>query len=253
MKLYIIPIQSQCNASCIFCITRHRQESGFGETLKLNYLNQLNNLNIEKIEITGGGEPLLHPQINDIIQKSSQKVFTQLYTNGLLLSCLSQKSLKSLGKLCISRAHFDPVKNQKLMRINVNNQDLITVTKKINTKFSLVLTSSGISSYEDILKYIDWVISVGGREVVIRRMFLFNYPDLVKSETEINLYKIIEKLKSNFKVQQETDEKIFFNIHALPVEIELRSCDCELNHPILRPNGKLYFGWGKNEYNPKTA
>lgn len=252
MKLYIIPIQSQCNASCIFCITRHRQESGWGEKLELKSLDQIHNLNIEKIEITGGGEPLLHPQINDIIYKSSQKVFTQIYTNGLLLNRLSQTSLTSLGKLCISRAHFDPIKNQKLMGINVNDQELISFTKKVKTKFSLVLISSGISTYEDILKYIDWVIGVGGQEVVIRRMFVFNYPESLKSETQINLDKIIEKLKSNFKVRNENDEKIFFNIHGLPVEIELRSCDCELNHPILRPNGKLYFGWGKNEYKPRN-
>ena len=253
MKLYIIPIQSRCNANCTFCITRYRQESGWGETLDLSSFDQIKNLNIEKIEITGGGEPLLHPQINEIIQKSCVKIFTQLYTNGKLLNRLSSNSFDCLSKLCISRAHFDPIKNQKLMGIDIRDQDLIPFIKKVKTKFSLVLTLSGISTYNDVLKYIDWVSSVGGQEVVIRRMFLFNYPSSIKNETNIDLDKIIDQLKSKFKVESETDEKIFFIIHKIPVEIELRSCDCELNHPILRPNGKLYFGWGKNEYNSKNT
>lgn len=252
MKLYIIPIQSRCNASCTFCITRYRQESGWGEVLDIKSLEQIQSLDIEKIEITGGGEPLLHPQINEIVQKSSQKVFTQLYTNGLLLNRLSQKSFDCLGRLCISRAHYDPIQNQKLMGINISDSDLISATKKVKTKFSLVLTRSGISSYKDILKYINWVASVGGNEVVIRRMFIFDYPNQVKPETEINLDQTICQLKSNYKVKSETDEKIFFVINNIPVEIELRSCDCELNHPILRPNGKLYFGWGKNEFKLKN-
>lgn len=253
MKLYIIPIQSRCNASCIFCITRYRQESGWGEVLSLDSLNQMNNLDIEKIEITGGGEPLLHPQINEIIQKSCDKIFTQLYTNGKLLNRLSKDSLNKLNKLCISRAHFDSIKNKELMGININDQNLTHFTKKIKTKFSLVLTRSGIHTYKDILKYIEWVSSVGGQEVVIRRMFLFDYPSSIKHETDVDIDKIISQFKLNFKVDSETSEKIFFTIHKIPVEIELRSCDCELNHPILRPNGKLYFGWGKNEYNPKKV
>ena len=253
MKLYIIPIQTRCNASCTFCITRYRQESGWGETLNLSSLDQIKNLDIEKIEITGGGEPLLHPQINEIIQKSCDKVFTQLYTNGKLLNKLTLKSFRCLNKLCISRAHFDSRENQKLMGIDIRDQDLIPFIKKVKTKFSLVLTLSGISTYDDIIKYIDWVSSVGGQEIVIRRMFIFDYPSSIKNETNIDLDKIIGQLKSNFKVESETDEKIFFVIHKIPVEIELRSCDCELNHPILRPNGKLYFGWGKNEYNPKNT
>lgn len=252
MKLYIIPIQNQCNARCIFCITRHRHESGWGETLELDSLDQIEKLDIEKIEITGGGEPLLHPHINEIIIKSAQKKFTQLYTNGKLMNHLSSESLACLGKLCISRAHFDLKQNQKLMGINTNDTEIKNITKQVKTKFSLVLCRSGISTYDDILNYIKWVSSVGGSEVVIRRMFLFDYPDSVSQEADIDLDKIISQLKESFKVEAETEEKIFFNIYGLPVEIELRSCDCELNHPILRPNGKLYFGWGKNEFKPKN-
>jgi molybdenum cofactor biosynthesis enzyme MoaA len=248
MKLYVIPVQNQCNANCIFCITKYRQETGFGEYLSLSDIPKIKNFALDKIEITGGGEPLLHPKINTIIEILSQNAATQIYTNGILLTCLSETALHALNKICISRAHYDQTVNHRIMRLMSDDNNIKRISKKVDVKMSAVLCRSGVNSQKEITKYMRWAVSVGAKEVVFRRMFEFDYPKDIKERENLPLDKVIADLKQNYEVINEDEDKIYFSVFGLPVEIELRSCDCELTNLVLRPNGKLYVGWGKNEY-----
>ncbi len=54
MKLYAIPVETACDASCEFCITKFRR--GFGDFLDPDAVEKsLEGKEFEKIEITGGG------------------------------------------------------------------------------------------------------------------------------------------------------------------------------------------------------
>ncbi len=249
MKLYIIPIQNECNAKCFFCITKYRKETGWGETINLGDLAIVKSLRgLDKIEITGGGEPTLHPQINEIIGSLDKDIFTQLYTNGLLLKRLDKTSLAQLDKLCISRSHYDVGINQKIMGIKSEDEEIKRLSKLVDIKLSAVMCQVGINSEEEIFKYLQWATSVGAKEVVFRRLFDFNYPGTIKKVAELDWAEIIKKMKKKYEVTAESEEKINFLILGRKVEIELRSCDCELTNLVLRPNGKIYVGWGKKEY-----
>jgi molybdenum cofactor biosynthesis enzyme MoaA len=64
MKIYILPTEKICNGKCVFCITRYRQSANkqFLDYKKIKSVLK-NFKDIDNIEITGGGEPLLNPQI----------------------------------------------------------------------------------------------------------------------------------------------------------------------------------------------
>lgn len=248
VKLYVIPVESYCNAKCFFCVTKLRHQAKFGQFMSLSDLDKIKGLSPQKIEITGGGDPSLHPQISEIIISLSQLAPTQMYTNGLILKKISQSSLQSLTKLCISRAHYDFSTNTRLMGVGIrNNEYLQEISQITHLKMSALLCQSGLNSQPDIDKYIQWALSLGAKEIVFRKMFDLIYPSKYKNEPDVNMQKIILDIKNNYKITLETSEKINFIGHGLPIELELRSCACELSNPILRPNGKLYIGWGENE------
>lgn len=250
MKLYIIPIQNECNAKCFFCITMHRKETGWGETLNISDLMIVKSISgLDKIEITGGGEPTFHPQINEIIASLDKNIFTQLYTNGLLLSRLHESSLSRLNKLCISRSHYDIGTNQKIMGIKSDDGAIKRASKMVDIKMSAVMCKVGINSDQEIYNYVNWAASVGAKEVVFRRLFDFNYPGTIGKVAQLDWSGIIDKLKEKNEIIFENSEKIILKIFGKVVEIELRSCDCELTNLVLRPNGKVYVGWGKTRYN----
>lgn len=92
--LYVHPVKTKCNAKCSFCITKKQildldQYPQFLQRQCINfdeiqvYLKK--HPEIKRIEITGGGEPSLHPRLNDIIGSFSMmpEIQTYIYTNGI--------------------------------------------------------------------------------------------------------------------------------------------------------------------------
>lgn len=249
MKLYVIPVAAYCNAKCFFCVTKLTPQLKMAELLSLDSFSQLQTFKFEKIEITGGGDPLLHPKINQIIHGLSSLAPTQLYTNGLALKKLSPISQKLLSKLCISRAHYNPVVNSKLMGVLINNDEYLRqISPQVSLKMSAVLCRSGLNSKAEITNYIKWAISLGAKEVVFRKLFDLKHSPKYEDEANVDLNQIIFDLKKHHQLVASSQEKVNFIVLGLPVEIELRSCACELTNPVLRPNGKLYSGWGQHEF-----
>ena len=246
MKLYILPVEKACNAKCKWCITNFR-ETASREFLELGSLERvLEKGNFDKIEITGGGEPTLHPSINRIIEMCAERVDTQLYTNGSLLSRIS--SFTKLKQLCISIAHYDMKKNHEIMGIY---PDLLTITNMRhdywnNVKLSLLLHKSGIHTKDEVLKYFDWANN-WAEKVVVRQMFEHDYRDALKGEF-ISSEKIFKELRINdFKLTKHGNP--VFQYGNLEVEVEYRSCACEMNNPVLHADGKLHKGWSQEVLN----
>lgn len=124
MKVYVMPVESYCNGKCSFCITRFRN-------MRDRYLNPaslkrlLDYINPDKIEITGGGEPLLSFDISEIIKICSKKAPTSMYTNGSLP--LPPES-NCLSALCLSRQHYDDKRNNEIMGVN---SDISEIKKEL--------------------------------------------------------------------------------------------------------------------------
>jgi len=93
-----LSLTNACNLDCPFCSFKKRDK-----TQQLSYENVTDIINtfiplgMEALTLTGGGEPLCHPDINKILLFCKEKnVKTGLITNGILLDELSKKSLEAL-------------------------------------------------------------------------------------------------------------------------------------------------------------
>ena len=85
----IIPT-NKCNLNCEFCSCRDRNKSG---EIPIKELKQIFNIlkkhETKAVTITGGGEPLLYKEINEIINHNNFQV--GLVTNGILLDNLKKE------------------------------------------------------------------------------------------------------------------------------------------------------------------
>lgn len=149
-KIYI-EITNHCNLSCDFCIQNKRK---------------LKNITIEEFEILLSklenytnylyfhilGEPLIHPNINQLIDLASQKFYINITTNGYLINKIKEN--KNIRQLNISLHSFDPKYKISLNDYLNNIFNSIETLRKNNTYISLRLWVKN-KHYNEIINQIN--------------------------------------------------------------------------------------------------
>lgn len=94
-------VTTKCNAKCIFCNIWEQQGSTARIDEIFENLKDLKRLGVRFIDFTGG-EPLLHPQIGDILKEAKRLGFQTTVTTNCLLYPKKSKEIKGL----IDLLHF---------------------------------------------------------------------------------------------------------------------------------------------------
>jgi len=233
-KLYVIPVESACNAQCPYCVNQFRKLGN--SLLSIGDLEScLKNIeSLDAIEITGGGEPTLHPKIEEIVSICANKARTQMYSNGERVNTLSPEILRKLNPLCISRAHYDSDKNKEIMDVNYSD-DLFF--KGLDLKLSAVLFKGAVDSVQEVEHYISWAKGKA-QKVVFRQLFEdVKYSSKV-AERVVSISPMVNYFFGNAELVNPSLE-----IDGLQVEFETRSCSCENKNPILHADGKVNLTW----------
>jgi len=120
-RCYVFPVKSACNADCQFCFVKElrsplflRQPPMLSVAALRQAIPQLDAHGITEIEITGGGEPMLHPDLQEIIDLTRPGRKVKLYTNGFRL-----RPITGIDELNLSRCHWDTAKNNEIYRARV--------------------------------------------------------------------------------------------------------------------------------------
>lgn len=233
MKAYVIPVETLCNGKCNFCITKFREHCG-EEFLKIENLDKaLEKVNVDSIEITGGGDPLLNPKINDIINSCVKKTKTQIYTNGFHVNKIENPEY--LEFLCLSRAHHDDYRNKEIMGVDYDIARVFQL--KVPIKLSLLLHKSGIYEMQDLREYLRWARNLGASKVVVRQLFEHDYSGELDKE-----YISTKEISKYFSGEEKGDSK-YCSFMGMPLEFELRACSCEMDNPVIHADGLIYKGW----------
>lgn len=241
MKLYVIPVESLCNGKCSYCITNSRGkiDSEFlNPSVLRKTLQKLDNISL--IEITGGGEPFLNKDINEIIRICSEKAPTRLYTNGALVKDFSV--LDKLHEVCVSRIHYDSGINKSIMGIEYD----ITKFVPFNLKLSLLLNKRAICSYKELLNYLEWADSLGVKRVVVREFAERTDSEYLKifEEQAILIKDILKYLDNRLKDRTpKYQENLFYSFKDTIVEFEVCDCTKQTNGLIVRSDGQVYDDW----------
>lgn len=228
-KCYIIPVQKACNADCKFCISKSRNYDKDVEYLYINQnliqkLQELKEKGIKKIEITGGGEPMLHPEIEKIINLIKIIIpdsYIKLYTNGNIF-----KPLNNVDEINLSIVHHNLKTNDSIMRskVGVSLREklsyFINNCPGIKIRLSIPLVKGGIDNKDEL----DELINL--------------------TKYEVNGY-VVRTLYSSCPNYEEL--YVDFNYERDKVIFERDNDVRDFSSIILWSDGKLYTNWELNE------
>ena len=97
---------NRCNMYCTFCSCAEddrKTEMSLDDAKRI--IDDLVDLGMRSVTITGGGEPIMHPNFNEIVNYFSKyNIEIGLVTNGLLLSSIKSKTLDKIKWCRISNS-----------------------------------------------------------------------------------------------------------------------------------------------------
>lgn len=142
---------NQCDLNCVFCSVANRdvsKELTLDEMI--NAVKQFKSLGLMSIEITGGGDPLCHPNIGELVDRLFDiDLKLGLITNGLRLNtALSQEQLKKLEWIRISLNTLDYRKNLQLQIPSGPSLGFSYVWNRLSTSEKLKQVSSYAEKYD---------------------------------------------------------------------------------------------------------
>ena len=162
-----LSITDSCNLMCNYC-TNEGQLHNYGNYLSLDFINRLykkivsEGIFVRKINITGG-EPLLHPDLIQIIKMSKDVCNSiTLNTNGILLTEEMVEKYCSVGLTNIkfgvdsfSQNITKPsLNNDFLIKSNVIDRIMFTTKLMPRSSVNIVLTEFNFSEVDEIISSI---------------------------------------------------------------------------------------------------
>jgi len=178
-KIYV-EITNNCNLNCSFCIGNTRRK----EYIKIDRFKDL----LKRLEGYTDylyfhlmGEPLIHPQINELINYASTKFNVNITTNGYYIDRI--KDNKNIRQINVSLHSYDDTKNKTLDEYLNNIFESVNELSK-NTYISYRMWTN--NKYKDeIIEHIEeyYNIKIDGHTTIRDNIFFdfdseFIWPDL---------------------------------------------------------------------------
>jgi len=214
---------NKCNLSCSFCSCNSRER---GDELPYSHLEEIvdisSKLGVKAFTITGGGEPTLHPHINEFIEYAySKNIDLGLVSNGLKLTNLYPSTIP---KLTWIRVSFED--SRKFKGTFKDNMDYLVEKSEgeVDLAFSYVVTKDyNIDNITSIIQYAN-----DNNFTHVRLV-----PDLYDTGN-IDLGGLEKKLKGKIDL----DLCIFQDRSKYTKGME--KCGISLLKPLIAPDGSVY-------------
>jgi radical SAM protein with 4Fe4S-binding SPASM domain len=178
-------------------------------------LEDLSKMGVSNVELCGGGEPLEHKEINELIKvvgyfRKVKKMDFGLITNGQNISKLEPKIIKSaLESFAYIRLSFSErtFQDQKLRVEYLSNLTMLLEYKKENKKYKARIGSKLLLTHENkyqLLEIIEELINMGVEHLKIKSIRSPldepTYEDVMEVEEQLNIYKYSKPVKEALKV-----------------------------------------------------
>lgn len=211
--LAVIEITNSCNFQCDHCYKNAKKHTGiFLDYSKIKVILDTLRNKTPCLNITGG-EPLLHPEIENIILCANDDFKTSLLTNGYILSEFEDKILKYVKTIQISIYGNNDIEYKNNVMVEKGFSKLIKGIEKVKKRnificATIILNKNNISKLDEccyqLSKYKIDILRFGislpvGKLIksTLENKFIFNQTELyaIKKEIDILKDKYNEKIK----------------------------------------------------------
>jgi MoaA/NifB/PqqE/SkfB family radical SAM enzyme len=243
-KAYLIPVKKACNARCWFCATSVYNPRASEEMLATTRLPQVLELldigGVERIEVTGGGEPTLHADLAGICRLVTEYLpesKIKLYTNAA-----RARDIPLVDEVNVSRVSWDSETNQRIMGIAGGSPDLKEVARIVRAcgterlRLSVPLMRGGVEDWDSLQ-------SMARRAEGVFDGIVFRplYPATPQRT-------VLEPAGSSSWWRESIDR---LSNEGLCLEVELDELGCYRSaQVILASDGRLYSDWSMSRYVP---
>ncbi|OLS21584.1 MAG: Cyclic pyranopterin monophosphate synthase [Candidatus Heimdallarchaeota archaeon LC_2] len=148
---------NRCNLDCSFCSTKYRKDQNTLQEIPINEAKEIVNiykkLGLKSVEITGGGDPTVYPDLEELIfYIKEQELGIGMITNGLRLNKIDEDALKTLDWMRISLAGIEFDKDDSYFDLDPSRFPEMTG--------SSIVVSQGNLPTQDVFKG-DGIIELG--------------------------------------------------------------------------------------------
>jgi len=203
MPFVSFPITSGCPFSCIYCGQGGENTISPISSMKLETIMDiavyLKRAGVKKVRLTGG-EPLLHPQIGDIIRFLSESGFYVLVnTNGLLVEDRIEVLMRTSSNIHFA-VSLDTLDSQKFDRISrtTGNFDKVMRGIKVLKDLGYLMRINmvvGTFNFDEIDAMISFCRDIGC-DLKLQEVASVPYPNSEWNEIHADLSSLEEKLAS---------------------------------------------------------
>jgi len=134
---------NKCNLNCSFCSCKGKDDTEMTLDQVSNILERFRALGTMAVTISGGGDPLCHPNINEIIRKCKElNLEVGLVTNAILLSRLDTDLDIKWCRISLSGENL----------ISFNTKKIIQSMPQVDWAFSYVMISNNYSNVVEAVR-----------------------------------------------------------------------------------------------------
>lgn len=243
----LLQITERCNMSCIHCFNASNCE---GEDIKLNKLKEviipkLLKAGVTRVTLTGG-EPMLHPEIYEIINIFKEfNIHITICTNGLLFDEELIKNIAELGNTHInvsldgfsveSHCKFRGIKKENYSKI-LNNIVLMGKNRILN---GIMCSPNKYSNDNEYIELCKFAKDNNASYVLFNPLSKFGRGNKTQSYayTKVNLQNLREKIE-NANIENDKFEVVFIRIPKSTV-YKNYACECNYEIPYIFTNGDV--------------
>jgi len=213
-----------CNLNCSFCScgNRNKKQSLSLEQIQMA-IREYHLLNCRAVTITGGGEPLLHPDINPIISAIDYYgIKIGLVTNGTQFKRLSGRALNRLTWIRVSFSDervFDG--DNSFMDVEINSN-------KVDWAFSYVVGDRKKTNWTNIASIVRFA-----------NEFNFTHVRFVSDLLDTDMARSMNSIRKFLKNEKIDDSRIIYQGRKEPTKGQ-KTCLISLLKPVLAPDGNIY-------------
>lgn len=216
-------LTKRCNLNCDHCYLDANFRGGF-RTDELNteecfrVIDEIAEVNANAFLILTGGEPLLRPDIYDIIRYAANKKFmVVLGTNGTLINRENAIKIKAAGAhgVGISIDSMDPAKHNKFRGVNKaweHSMEAFNILNEVGVDFLIQMSVSDMN-YKEIPEVVAFSEKIGA---IAFNLYFLVCTGRGQGNTDISNEAYEEALKMLYDLQMEYKGRLMINSKCAP-------------------------------------